>query len=422
MPDQPVVLAFSGGLDTSYCLVLLRERGRRVVTVTVNTGGMLEDEMDEIERRATELGAESHVTIDARDRLYDDFVSHLLRADYLRNAAYPSCVGVERMVQAEEVTRRALELDAGAIAHGSTGAGNDHVRFDVVIRATAPEMPIMAIVRDESATREAETEFLRARGVDVPEKTSSYSFNHGMLGTTIGGKETYGSTEYLPEEAWPLTRSITDAPDLAQELTVRFERGLPVGCAFPGPAPDGWDAGAGGGHVLLTALNKLGAVHGVGRGVHTGQTIMGIMGRLGFEAPGYFILLAAHRELERLVLSNRQQSLKAYLGGIYGDQLHEGVYYDPVMRDIERFLEASQERVDGDVRLKLHKGNVVALGCSSPFSLLEATRGLGSTYGHGSSLWSGDEARAFARLYATSAMVVNAAGEAGRSALEDEKS
>jgi len=418
VPDQPVVLAFSGGLDTSYCLVSLRERSRRVVTVTVNTGGMLEAEMGEIEARALALGAESHVTIDARDRLYDEFVSHLLKANYLRNGVYPSCVGVERMVQAEEVTKEALRLEAAAIAHGSTGAGNDHVRFDVVIRATAPEMPIVALVRDESQTREAETEYLRARGVDVPEKTSSYSFNHGMLGTTIGGKETYGSTEYLPEEAWPLTRSIDAAPDAPQELTVRYERGLPVGCVFPGELPDGWEGGTGGGHRLLTELNKLGAVHGVGRGVHTGQTIMGIMGRLGFEAPGYFILLAGHRELERLVLSNRQQSLKAYLGGIYGDQLHEGVYYDPVMRDIEAFLDATQERVDGEVRLKLHKGNVVALGCSSVFSLLEATRELGSTYGHGSSLWSGDEARAFARLYSTSAMVVNAAGDAGRRARE----
>ncbi|HKH87415.1 MAG TPA: argininosuccinate synthase [Acidimicrobiales bacterium] len=418
MPDQPVVLAFSGGLDTSYCLVLLRERGRRVVTVTVNTGGLLDAEMGEIEARALALGAESHLTVDARDRLYDEFVSHLLRANYLRNGVYPSCVGVERMVQAEEVTKEALKLGAGAIAHGSTGAGNDHVRFDVVIRATAPEMPIMAIVRDESHTREAETEFLRARGVEVPDKTSAYSFNHGMLGTTIGGKETYGSTEYLPEEAWPLTRSIGAAPETPQELTVRFGRGLPVACEFPGPAPEGWEAGAGGGHRLLTSLNRLGALHGVGRGVHTGQTIMGIMGRLGFEAPGYFILLAAHRELERLVLSNRQQSLKAYLGGIYGDQLHEGIYYDPVMRDIERFLDASQERVDGEVRLELHKGNVVALGCSSPFSLLEATRDLGSTYGYGTSLWTGDEARAFARLYATSAMVVNVAGEAGRGARE----
>jgi argininosuccinate synthase len=416
MEAQRAVLAFSGGLDTSYCLVSLRERGWRVTTVTVNTGGVLDDQMDEIERRAEELGTEQHIAIDVCDDLYDRFVTHLLKGNYLRNGVYPSCVGVERMVQAEEVTKKALELGADAIVHGSTGAGNDHVRFDVVIRSLAPNMAIMAPIRDEACTREEETKYLRSLGFEVEESTTSYSINSGMLGTTIGGKETYTSDQALPEDAWPSTSSIDAAPDAGQELTLVFDRGLPVGCHIPGPEPEGWSAGAAGGHPLLTSLNRLGGFHGVGRGMHMGQTIMGIMGRLGFEAPGYLILVAAHRELERLVLSGRQQSIKAQLGGTYGDLLHEGFYYDPVMRDIEAYLDSTQIRVCGEVRVKLQKGNIVPLGCASPYSLLDASRQLGSTYGYASSLWTGDEARAFARLYGTAGMVQRAAETAGDSA------
>jgi argininosuccinate synthase len=410
---QHAVLAFSGGLDTSYCLVALRERGWQVTTVTVNTGGLVEEQASEIEHRALELGAARHESIDARGRLYSEFVAYLLKANYLRNGAYPSCVGVERMIQAEEVTKRALALGADAIVHGSTGAGNDHVRFDVVIKTLAPDLKIMAIVRDESRTREAETEYLTSHGVDVPEKTTTYSINSGMLGTTIGGAETYNSAEPLPEDAWPTTRSIAAAPDEGQELTIVFEAGLPVGCDFPAGAPAGWPGRPPSGYELLEALNELGAVHGVGRGMHTGQTIMGIIGRIGFEAPGYFVITAAHRELERLVLSGRQQAIKAQLGTVFGDLLHEAFYYDPIMADLEVFLDSTQVRVSGSVRIKLHKGNILVLGSASPHSLLDATRGLGSTYGHRASLWSGPDAKSYASLYATAGIVTRNAGGAG---------
>jgi argininosuccinate synthase len=410
MPGRNFVLAFSGGLDTSYGLAVLVDRGERVTTVTVNTGGFDAAELADIQTRAAALGATEHVVIDGRARLFEQFVSYILKANYLRNGVYPSCVGVERMLQAEEVTRVALARGADAIAHGSTGAGNDHVRFDAVTKALAPNLEIVGLIRDEAHTREEERDFLRDRGHPVSEITAMYSFNFGILGTTIGGEETYGSWEYLPEEAWPTTKSIADAPDEPTEVTLQFERGLPVGYE---PADGGTrvELGEDGigvpGYDTLAALNRIGAEHGVGRGIHTGQTIMGIVGRLGFEAPGMMILMAAHRELERLVLTNAQQTIKASLGTTFGDMLHEGRYYDPLLTDIRAFLDSSQERVTGEVRLRLHKGNVIPLGCRSPHSLLDAGRRLGSTYGHGSSLWTGPEARAFAHIYATAGVLAH---------------
>lgn len=415
MPGRNFVLAFSGGLDTSYGLAVLVDRGERVTTVTVNTGGFDDAELRDIELRADALGAAEHVVIDGRARLYEQFVSYILKANYLRNGVYPSCVGVERMLQAEEVTRVALQRGADAIAHGSTGAGNDHVRFDAVTKALAPRLEIVGLIRDEAHTREEERDFLRERGHPVSELTAMYSFNVGILGTTIGGEQTYGSWEYLPEEAWPTTRAIADAPEQPVELVLSFERGLPLGYELVGGAAvDVTGTGIGvPGYDALVALNRIGAEHGVGRGIHTGQTIMGIVGRLGFEAPGMMILIAAHRELERLVLTNAQQTVKASLGTTFGDMLHEGRYYDPLLSDIRAFLDSSSERVTGEVRVRLHKGNVIALGCASPHSLLDAGRRLGSTYGHGSTLWTGPDARSFAHIYATAGVLAKASLDGG---------
>ncbi len=408
MPGRNYVLAFSGGLDTSYGLAVLVDRGERVTTVTVNTGGFDDAELAQIAARSAELGAVEHVVIDGRARLYEQFVADILRANYLRGGVYPSCVGVERMLQAEEVTRVALDRGADVIAHGSTGAGNDHVRFDAVTKAIAPQLEIAGLIRDEAHTREEERDFLRARGYAVSDITAEYSFNVGILGTTIGGGETYGSWEYLPEAAWPTTASIEDAPSEPAELVITFERGLPVAYEqAAGPAVPGADDGAIGvaGYDVLAACNRIGAVHGYGRGIHTGQTIMGIIGRLGFEAPGMLLLIAAHRELERLVLTHAQQTVKAGLGTTFGDMLHEGRYYDGLLDDIRAFLASSQARVTGEVRMRLHRGSAIALGARSPHSLLDAGRGLGSTYGHGSSLWTGEEARAFAHIYAVAGML-----------------
>lgn len=406
IPLRTVVLAFSGGLDTSYCLVRLREDGTKVITAIVDTGGMSRTELDAVEQRATELGTAEHVVIDGRARLYDEFITYLLKANYQRNDIYPSCVGVERMLQAEEVANLAVSISADALAHGSTGAGNDHVRFDAVISLLAPQIEILAPIRDCEITREQASEFLRARGINAPERTTRYSINQGLMGTSIGGGETYGSWEYLPDEAWPGTRSISEAPDEPLDLVITFERGLPIGYATlgasGGPSPAS-------GFELLAELNALAARHGIGRGVHTGQTIMGIGARLGFEAPGISVLIGAHRELERLVLTGRQQSHKATLGVTFGDLLHEGSYYEPLLDDLRAFLDSTQQRVSGDVRVRLHKGNVIPLGCRSPFSLLAGTSRLGTTYGHGSSAWSGQEARAFARVYGIAGRVAREA-------------
>jgi argininosuccinate synthase len=407
MPDC-VVLAFSGGLDTSYCLVRLREEGTRVITAVVDTGGFDEAELDAIQARAEELGTSKHVVVDGRARLYDDFISYLLKANYLRNGVYPSCVGVERMLQAEEITRLALDERADAIAHGATGAGNDHIRFDAVIGALAPDLPIVAPIRDDEITREQSTEYLNRRGIHTPVKTTRYSINQGLMGTSVGGGETYGSWDYLPEEAWPATSAIALAPEEPAELLIRFEAGLPVEVSSGDEAVH-----IGAGFELLSRLNELAGRHGIGRGIHTGQTIMGIGARLGFEAPGITVLIAAHRELERLVLTARQQNQKASLGTVFGDLLHEGMYYEPLLDDIRAFLDRSQARVTGDVRVRLLKGNVIPLGCRSPYSLLESTTRLGTTYGHGTSAWTGQDARAYARIYGVAGRVARNARDRG---------
>jgi argininosuccinate synthase len=397
MPDR-IVLAFSGGLDTSYCLALLREQGAEVITAVVDTGGMDATALQEVATRAAQLGSIEHVVLDARARLYDDFIAYLLKADYLRNGVYPSCVGVERMVQAEEVAKLALARGAVAVAHGSTGAGNDHVRFDTVIGALAPGMAILSPIRDGEVTREQSTAWLGAHNINVPARTSTYSYNQGLMGTSIGGAETYGSWDYLPEDAWL-------AP---VELVITFNAGLPV--AYRSDAPEVPDVERPG-FELLQALNALGATHGIGRGIHTGTSIMGTGARLGFEAPGITVLLAAHRELERLVLTTRQQNQKATLGTTFGDLLHEGHYYEPLLDDLRAFLDSSQIRVSGEVRMRLHKGNAIALGAQSPHSLLDSSSRLGSTYGEGSGAWSGEEARAFAKLYGVAGRVASGAAD-----------
>jgi argininosuccinate synthase len=407
MTTNNILLAFSGGLDTSYCLALLKEQGAQVTTAIVDTGGMSPAELTEVEARSTELGADEHLVVDGRARLYDEFISYLLKANYLRNGVYPSCVGVERLLQAEEIARLAVTRGFGAVAHGSTGAGNDHVRFDAVIATLAPDVELITPIRDAEVTREASTAYLRSRGIEVPEKTTRYSINQGMMGTSIGGGETYGTWEYLPEDAWPATKALADTPDEPLDLTITFEQGLPVGYVSASSAVP---AMAGGGFELLQALNELGAQHGIGRGIHTGTSIMGTGARLGFEAPGVTVLLAGHRELERVVLSGHQQSQKAALGTLFGDLLHEGHYYEPVLDDIRAFLDASQRRVTGEVRIRLHKGHAIPLGVNSDYSLLLASERLGTTYGHGSISWTGPEARAFSHVRGVAGRVDREAG------------
>lgn len=411
MSRRTIVLAFSGGLDTSYLLVWLREQGWDVLTAHVDTGGQRSGARAAVAERARKLGAAEHVTIDAREELYSRIISYAIKANYLRNGGYPSCVGAERLVQAEKVVEVALLHDADAVGHGSTGAGADHVRYDAVIRALAPGMEIVTPVRDLRLTREAEAEFLRSRGYEVSEKTSAYSVNEGLIGTTIGGAETYGSWDYLPESAWTYTRSVDDAPEKGAEIVIEFDRGEVAGAATPLGEPIQGTGDGTPNHSVLGALNSLGGEHGVGRGIHMGSTMAGNLARVAFEAPGMLILIAAHRELERLVLTNRQQSTKATIGIAYGDLLHEAVYYDPVLDDFRALIDSSQRRVTGKVRVLLHKGNTIILGSESPYSLLKAAASQGVVYGYDSTLWTGEQARAFAHIYAMPGAIAKVAGD-----------
>ncbi|MCK6527459.1 argininosuccinate synthase [Myxococcota bacterium] len=390
-PDSPaaprrVVLAFSGGLDTSWCVLHLIGLGAEVVTVTVDTGGLDEAERRRIGERAGELGASRHVLVDARDRVYEDHVSWLIRANARRGGVYPLCVGAERVVQARTVARVAREVCADAVAHGSTGAGNDQIRFDVALRALLPDLPVLTPIRDLQVTRERSAGELRAAGFPVRAETRDYSVNRGLWGTTIGGRETHDPWASPPPSAWPDTVDPDGAPPEGVEVVLGFRAGLPVSLGGEPLA----------GVPLVERLNHLGAAHGIGRGIHLGDTILGIKGRIAFEAPAAAVLIDAHRELEKLVLTRLQAHHKDQLAAVYGMLLHEGQYFDPVMRDIEAFLASSQRVVEGDARVLLRRGRVEVRGVRSPYSLMDEAVG---RYGEDSRLWSGEDARGFARLY-----------------------
>jgi len=380
-----VALAFSGGLDTSFCVIWLREQGWDVATVTVDTGGFDAAELERIESTAQALGAVAHVTEDARHELFDGYLRYLVFAGALRGQAYPLSVSAERVCQATRVVARARSLGAVALAHGSTGAGNDQVRFDTAFRALAPDLSLLTPIRDLGWSRAQEHEFLKERGHELPAKLAHYSVNSGMWGATVGGRETLDTWEPLPDEAYP--GGPLDAAALSpRELVIAFAQGVPG--ALDGAKMDPVE--------LVAELNELGGRYGVGRGIHLGDTILGIKGRVGFEAPAAHLLVAAHRELEKLTLTGKQQFWKETLGQLYGSLLHESHFFDPLCRDLEAFLTSSQETVTGDVRLRLLPGRFVVDGVRSPFSLMDRDV---ASYGEESRGWTAAEAAGFARLY-----------------------
>jgi argininosuccinate synthase len=384
---KKAVLAFSGGLDTTFCAVYLKEElGFDVVTVTVNTGGFSEEELKKIEGRAKSLGVLKHYSIDARKLVYDQFISYIIKGNSLRGNTYPLSVGAERVAQAMEVGRVARKEKADAVAHGSTGAGNDQIRFDVAFGVLVPELKIITPVRTLGWSREQEGEWLKQRGVSIAVETKEYSINEGLWGTTIGGKETHDSWEFPPDSVFRKTRNPDEAPALPAEITIGFEKGLPV--SLDDKRMDGVE--------LISRLNKLGGDYGVGRGVHIGDTILGIKGRIVFEAPAPIIIIAAHRELEKLVLSRQQRFWKDHLGQIYGDMLHEGLYFDPVMRDIEAFIDSSQASVTGIAKVKLHRGSFLVTGVKSENSLMRRDI---ATYGEVQHLWDSRDAEGFSKIY-----------------------
>jgi argininosuccinate synthase len=384
------LLAFSGGLDTSYCVLWLNEQGHEVHTVTVDTGGFSPAELDRIHTLALKLGAASHTTVDARAELFDHYLRYLIAGNVLRGGLYPLSVSAERVCQARRVVAHAKSMGATALVHGSTGAGNDQVRFDVAFRALAPELALMAPIRELAPSRAEERAYLAARGFDFPEKVESYSVNEGMWGTSVGGKETLDPWQHLPAAAYP--GGEVDPGRAPRTLVIGFAKGVPASL----------DGQALGPVQLVQTLNELGQPYGIGRGIHLGDTIMGIKGRVGFEAPAAHLLIAAHRELEKLVLTGQQMFWKESLGNLYGSMLHEGHFFDPLCRDLEAFLDSSQATVTGDVRLQLHPLGFHVEGVRSPYSLVRPEM---ASYGESTRLWSGDEAAGFAKVFGVPQMV-----------------
>jgi argininosuccinate synthase len=418
--SEPIVLAFSGGLDTSFCVPWLAETyGRPVVTVTVDTGGLDAASAAALAERARQLGAVEHRLVDGREAFFERVLRFLIMGNVRRGQVYPICVGAERGIQAQLVAAAARQLGSRTVAHGCTAAGNDQVRFEVALRTLAPELEVLAPVRDQPRPRAAQVAYLQARGLPVPSFGAAYSVNRGLWGVTIGGRETLDSVEPIPESAWVLTRGAFaggheggagdaggaavagDAGHAAEaavaarperRLRLGFERGVPVTVDGEALAPV----------ALIERLEQAAAVYGIGRGIHLGETILGIKGRVAFEAPAAEVLLTAHRELEKLTLTGRQQRVKETVAAVYGDLVHEGQHLEPVCRDIEALLLSSQARVTGEVRLLLRTGQLFVEGVSSPASLLAASRGV---YGEAAGEWSAADARGFSRLAALPSML-----------------
>ncbi|HEX3530408.1 MAG TPA: argininosuccinate synthase domain-containing protein [Thermoanaerobaculia bacterium] len=390
--SDPIVLAFSGGLDTSFCIPFLGETlGRPVITVTVDTGGLDAAARESLAARARALGAAEHVLVDARAAYFDKVLRFLVMGNVRRGQVYPLCVGAERVIQAQEVARAAARLGTRAVAHGCTAAGNDQVRFDVALRTLDPGLEVIAPVRDQPRPRAEQVAFLEERGLPVPSFGAAYSINRGLWGVTIGGRETLGSAESIPESAWVLTRGAFEGPGgaarPAERHTLGFVHGVPVSFDGAELAPP----------ELIERVEASAAAFGIGRGIHLGETILGIKGRVAFEAPAAEVLINAHRELEKLTLTGRQIRMKETAAMVYGDLVHEGQHLDPVCRDIEALLLSSQERVTGTVKLLFRTGQVFVEGIESPHSLLAATKGI---YGEAAGEWTAADARGFSRIAA----------------------
>ncbi|MCG3131225.1 MAG: Argininosuccinate synthase [Phycisphaerae bacterium] len=383
-------LAFSGGLDTTYCAVFLREQGYAVHAVAVDTGGFDDDERRLIAQRAEAAGAAAFHLIDARGELFDRTLKYLLFANALRGDVYPLCVSAERLVQAKCVAEYGRRVGATTLVHGSTGAGNDQVRFDLAFRVLAPGVEIVTPIRAQALSREAEMKYLADRGVDIPPKTGVYSINRGLWGATIGGGETHKSDGVLPESAYVLTALAADRPGEPEDVVIEFEQGVPTAFGNAGAVERLSPV------TLIERLNTRAGRRGIGRGMHVGDTILGIKGRVAFEAPAATVLIAAHRELEKLVLSKPQQFWKRTLGDVYGANVHEARFFDPIMRDLEAFLESSQRKVTGRVTVRLEDRIATVLGATSPHSLMNSDK---AKYGEGSKLWTGEEAAAFCKIY-----------------------
>ncbi len=384
MNKNVVVLAYSGGLDTSYCVKYLKhERGLDVHAVLVNTGGFSKTEIQDVEHRAWGLGVKHFETIDVTEQFYEQAIRFLVFGNILKNDTYPLSVSAERAFQAMAIAKYTNKVGAGFIAHGSTGAGNDQVRFDLAFNILCPEVDILTPIRDQQLSRSEEIEYLKNHGVEMNWEKAKYSINKGLWGTSVGGAETLTSNLTLPEEAYPSQLEKKEV----KTIKLSFSKGELT-------AIDGQKTSPVEG---IQELESIASVYAIGRDIHVGDTIIGIKGRVGFEAAAPLILIKAHHVLEKHVLTKWQQYWKDQLAEWYGMLMHEGQYLDPVMRNIEKFLEDTQQNVTGDVEVKLHPYRFEIVGATSDFDLMNSKFG---DYGEMNNAWSGEDVKGFTKILA----------------------
>ncbi|MFA5713652.1 MAG: argininosuccinate synthase [Bacteroidales bacterium] len=384
MENRAVVLAFSGGLDTSFCIPYLKnERGLEVHTITVNSGGFSANEEKELENRALALGATSHRTVNVVEEFYQKGIKYLLFGNILKNGTYPLSVSSERVFQALKVLEFVKEIDAPYVAHGSTGAGNDQIRFDIIFEIMSPQTKIIAPIRELSLSRKEEIEYLKKCGVELSWESAKYSINKGIWGTSVGGAETLNSWGVLPQEAFP--SQVVESG--SRRVKIQFTQGEPTALDGVEDTP----------LKIIEQLNEIGSKYGVGRGMHTGDTIIGMKGRLGFEAPAATVLIKAHHLLEKHVLTKKQLYWKEQLANQYGELMHEAQYLEPVMRDIEGFLQDTQRNVTGWVEVELSPYRFEVLASSSPYDLMNSKFG---EYGETNSSLTGQDVAGFTKVLA----------------------
>ncbi len=393
---KKVVLGFSGGLDTSFCAKYLTvEKGYEIHSVIVNTGGFSADELAKIEAHAYKLGVKTHTTVDAVKSYYDSIIKYLIYGNVLKNNTYPLSVSAERLSQALCIAEHVKKVGAEAVVHGSTGAGNDQVRFDMIFNIMIPGVEIITPIRDMKLSREEEVAYLKKHGVEMNFEKSVYSINRGLWGTSVGGKETLNSNGMLPEEAWPTQATKTDT----ENVELGFEKGelkTVNGKSFSHPSE------------AIQYLQTITGPFGIGRDIHIGDTIIGIKGRVGFEAAAPLIILKAHHALEKHVLTKWQLNWKDQLALFYGNWLHEGQILDPVMRDIESFFENSQKHVTGKVFVELKPYRFQVTGIESKYDLMSSKFG---KYGEMNNGWTGEDVRGFTKIFGNQVAIWNSVNE-----------
>lgn len=381
--DNAVVLGFSGGLDTTFCVKHFEDQGREVHSIIVNTGGFTDDELQKIEGHAYKLGVKTHTTVNAVNSYYDRIIKYLVFGNVLKNNTYPLSVSAERLVQALHIAEHAKKLNVKAVAHGSTGAGNDQVRFDMVFHIMIPGVEIITPIRDLKLSREQEITYLKLKGVEMNFEKAAYSINKGLWGTSVGGKETLNSKGMLPESAWPTQVSEQGT----KQVELEFKKGELVavdGHSFDHPVK------------AIQHLQSIAGAYGIGRDIHVGDTIIGIKGRVGFEAAAPMVIIKAHHALEKHVLTKWQLNWKDQLALFYGNWLHEGQILDPVMRDIEAMFESTQQNVTGKVFVDLMPYRFQVTGIESDHDLMSSRFG---KYGEMNTGFTGEDVRGFSKIF-----------------------